>query len=117
MCASPPVHANNLIISLIKKISFFSIYIGTAEERGINKWRKHEHPADDSGRDNSLRIYDLPCIQKYLDRINFFRYVPFCPRFSLKRKRSEKIEETIENDTVKNISQNDVQFSINSEKL
>lgn len=54
---------------------------GTDEERGIQKWRT---VTDDDGilmKISPLSIYDFPLIQKCLDKIKLFRYVPFCPSF------------------------------------
>jgi hypothetical protein len=38
--------------------------------------RHQDGVTDDEGRDPT---YDLPLIQKYLDRVSFLRYIPFCP--------------------------------------
>jgi hypothetical protein len=38
--------------------------------------RHQDGDTDDEGRDPT---YDLPLIQKYLDRVSFLRYIPFCP--------------------------------------
>ncbi|XP_053373096.1 solute carrier family 23 member 1-like isoform X2 [Mercenaria mercenaria] len=94
---------------------------GTAEERGIDKWRKHEHDGDESGADNSMHIYDLPLIQKYLDRVSVFRYVPFCPRFSLKRRKNKRdeTEDPLDNQKPTYTSRNEgnaTHLSVNSEK-
>ena len=51
---------------------------GTDEERGILKMRHQDGVTDDEGRDPT---YDLPLIQKYLDRVSFLRYIPFCPSY------------------------------------
>ncbi|XP_052247369.1 solute carrier family 23 member 1-like isoform X1 [Dreissena polymorpha] len=73
---------------------------GTDEERGITKWRQH---GGDVGSDQSaLRTYDIPFIQKYLDRVEFFRYLPFCPRFSMKCGKqidTEEIEIPVANES------------------
>lgn len=91
---------------------------GTAEERGINKWRKHEEVLDSTVVDDTRRIYDLPWIQKYLDKIRWFRYVPFCPRFTMERKkRDEEGGTTIDNKNGTNTSQNDVSFAVNNENI
>ncbi|XP_060583752.1 solute carrier family 23 member 1-like isoform X2 [Ruditapes philippinarum] len=91
---------------------------GTAEERGINKWRRHVHVVDETGVDNSMRIYDLPFIQKYLDRVRFFRYLPFCPRFSLKRENhTDEVEmngQNAESNKQSNVQQE--QYSVDNEK-
>ena len=54
---------------------------GTDEERGIKKWR--EYGQSETGDDRSDDMYHLPLIQTYLDKVGFFRFLPFCPRFSL----------------------------------
>ncbi|WAQ93888.1 S23A2-like protein [Mya arenaria] len=54
---------------------------GTDDERGLTKWRQH---GDGTGNQEAdMSIYDLPLIQPYLDKIPLFRYLPFCPRFTL----------------------------------
>jgi hypothetical protein len=96
----------------------FVLFSGTAEERGINKWRRHVHVVDDTGVDNSMRIYDLPFIQKYLDRFRFFRYLPFCPRFSMKRENhTDEVEindQNAESNKQSNVQQE--QYSVDNEK-
>lgn len=68
---------------------------GTAEERGINKWRVYEELNDVTpGAKNAFKIYDLPLIQKYLDKYKICRYLPFCPRFFLtSRNTNEEIDD------------------------
>lgn len=40
---------------------------------------RHQYgDTDNEGRDPT---YDLPLIQKYLDRVSFLRYIPFCPSY------------------------------------
>ena len=75
--------------------------LGTEEERGISKWRKHtqgaqqqqEHDADAdesssdavdkprSSSSSSCDCYDLPCCMSFIRRWTFFKFVPFCPTF------------------------------------
>ena len=40
--------------------------------------RHQDGDTDNEGRDPT---YDLPLIQKYLDRMSFLRYIPFCPSY------------------------------------
>lgn len=51
---------------------------GTDEERGILKMRKHDVNKASQERDPT---YDLPFIQKYLDKVSFLRFIPFCPSY------------------------------------
>lgn len=53
---------------------------GTLEERGILRWRQKDESWTASG-DNVNSVYDLPCIQKYLNKLTITRYLPFCPNF------------------------------------
>jgi len=63
------------------------VYItGTPEERGITKWRKIAESSSDKQKtqtndSTNMAIYDLPLIQKYLDKLSWPRYIPFCPTF------------------------------------
>ncbi|KAK6165829.1 hypothetical protein SNE40_022666 [Patella caerulea] len=55
---------------------------GTLEERGIIKWRESKKADDDHKSPSSdLTVYNLPFIQKFLDRQKWARYVPFLPNF------------------------------------
>lgn len=67
-----------LPVLMIQGNNFTFCFSGTDEERGLSKWR--QHGSNDASGD--LRTYDIPLIQKFLDRIPIFRYLPFCPRFS-----------------------------------
>ena len=40
--------------------------------------RHHGGDTDSQARDPT---YDLPLIQKYLDRVSILRYIPFCPSY------------------------------------
>ena len=59
------------------------IIAGTEEERGIKKWRKLNVNVS-SAHSDAIKTYDLPFIQKYLDKYRFSEYLPFCPTFSMK---------------------------------
>lgn len=109
-----PSEISKFIIKRFNTCFVLCIITGTEEERGINKWRRYEHSGDENEVDNSMRIYDLPWIQKYLDRVAFFRYLPFCPRFSLKR-RSNVDEAEIQNNDYTNKSNTAQEFSVNNE--
>ena len=61
----------------------FSVMLGTDEERGIKKWRKLDITGL-SMNSEAMKTYDLPLIQKYLNKGNFWSYLPFCPSFSMK---------------------------------
>ncbi|XP_048244534.1 solute carrier family 23 member 1-like [Haliotis rufescens] len=64
---------------------------GTVEERGILKWRKHEESSSGGDRRDTLAVYDLPLIQKYLNKLKFTRYIPFCPHFILDERGSSSL--------------------------
>ncbi|XP_053374414.1 solute carrier family 23 member 2-like isoform X2 [Mercenaria mercenaria] len=57
---------------------------GTDEERGIKKWRKLTLEDEESTGGSRMHIYDLPLIQNYLDNVQIFKYIPFCPAFMRK---------------------------------
>lgn len=73
---------NNVYISHIvyMKLYFFYPNIGTLEERGIRKWRETTVTSGGGGESNSS-VYDLPFIQKYLNRLTVTQYLPFCANF------------------------------------
>lgn len=59
---------------------YFLCNLGTLEERGILRWRQKDDSVTTSEeRDDS--VYDLPCIQKYLNKLTITQYLPFCPNF------------------------------------
>ncbi|XP_052721968.1 solute carrier family 23 member 1-like [Crassostrea angulata] len=53
---------------------------GTLEERGILRWRQKTDTVTTSKERNDS-VYDLPCIQKYLNKLTITQYLPFCPNF------------------------------------
>ncbi|KAL4222695.1 hypothetical protein ACF0H5_018736 [Mactra antiquata] len=66
---------------------------GTPEERGISKWRAYETSSDDAQDSKDVfKIYDLPFIQRYMDKYNIFTYLPFCPRFGKRSSRASDLE-------------------------
>ncbi|ESO97390.1 hypothetical protein LOTGIDRAFT_56652, partial [Lottia gigantea] len=52
---------------------------GSEEERGIKAWREKDKNASDDG--SSSHVYDIPFIQKYLDKLACSKYVPILPNF------------------------------------
>ncbi|KAL4221299.1 hypothetical protein ACF0H5_019562 [Mactra antiquata] len=58
---------------------------GTDEERGMTTWRAAGANTTSSPSDNRQDLYDMPVIQRRLDRYRIFQYLPICPRFG-KRK-------------------------------
>ena len=62
------------------KLYFFYPKIGTLEERGIRKWRETTVTSGGVGESDSS-VYDLPFIQKYLNRLTVTQYLPFCANF------------------------------------
>lgn len=56
---------------------------GTDEERGIRKWRKLDESVS-SMHSETMKSYELPLIQKYLDKWKICEYLPFCPTFSFR---------------------------------
>ena len=79
----------------MRKINLFFLK-GTDEERGIKKWRQHEKDESTSGEESDMRIYDIPFIQKYLNKSKICRYLPFCPTFSLGSKCKQGHKDDIE---------------------
>ena len=76
---------------------FFS---GTNAERGIDAWNNKAN-GDSSDLKQKLSVYDLPLVQKYLNKLSWSQYLPFCPTFdtsiyscSCKRKQSKYVEES-----------------------
>ena len=59
------------------------LFTGTDEERGIKKWRKLDETGS-SAQNEAMKSYELPLIQKFLDKLKICEYMPFCPRFSFK---------------------------------
>ncbi|XP_002126663.2 solute carrier family 23 member 1 [Ciona intestinalis] len=56
---------------------------GTDEERGILKWLSHEHEGADANVEIK-KVYDFPGpLQKGIDRVKGFLYVPLCPTFDV----------------------------------
>ena len=51
-----------------------NILPGSKKDRGIEAWRNNESSAEENSA-----TYDLPYIQKYLDRTPWIKYVPFLP--------------------------------------
>lgn len=58
----------------------YSLQTGTLEERGIIKWRETDDSVKVGGTSNTS-VYDLPFIQKYLNRLTITRFLPFCANF------------------------------------
>ena len=71
----------------------FSVMLGTDEERGIKKWRKLDITGS-SMNSESMKTYDLPLIQKYLNKGRLWSYLPFCPSFSMKCRGSKGEEKS-----------------------
>ncbi|KAJ8313819.1 hypothetical protein KUTeg_008380 [Tegillarca granosa] len=84
----------------------FMITFGTPEERGIRRWRNQLSSTEPKDGTESSSVYDLPLIQKYLDRVPLFNFLPFCPRFDLDaccgrvKRRSNSANIQIDNDVV-----------------
>lgn len=65
---------------------------GTDEERGLLKWRQHGGAEETTPTSkNDMRIYDIPLIQPYLNRLTICRYLPFCPTFGKKGNITSEI--------------------------
>jgi len=85
--------------------------LGTAEERGMTKWREHIHGEDqhqqqkDDDEDGvsgeavhklsstSSDCYDLPWCMPPIRRWTFFKYFPFCPTFVMDAKHSQTTDD------------------------
>ncbi|ESO97393.1 hypothetical protein LOTGIDRAFT_231570 [Lottia gigantea] len=52
---------------------------GSDEERGIKAWRETDKHDSDDG--SSSHVYDIPFLQKYLDKLACSKYVPILPNF------------------------------------
>ncbi|KAJ8313827.1 hypothetical protein KUTeg_008388 [Tegillarca granosa] len=106
----------NQIISVLLSTSMFvggvagfvldNTIPGTPEERGIRRWRNQLSSTEPKDGTESSSVYDLPLIQKYLDRVPLFNFLPFCPRFDLDaccgrvKRRSNSANIQINNDVV-----------------
>ena len=66
-------------------ISVFE-FAGTEEERGIRKWRNIDTETSPTS-DLTTDVYSIYFIQKYLDKVSAFRFIPFCPSFTMNQKR------------------------------
>lgn len=78
------------------------VYIGTPDERGIRRWRNQVSSKEPTDGTEATSVYDLPLIQKYLDRVPLFNFLPFCPRFDLdaccRRRNGRSNSASINND-------------------
>ncbi|PIK50018.1 putative solute carrier family 23 member 2 [Apostichopus japonicus] len=54
---------------------------GSAEDRGLTKWRKMFDEGSSSSRSEILKCYDFPVGMKWVESVRFFKYIPFCPTF------------------------------------
>ncbi|XP_066928337.1 solute carrier family 23 member 1-like [Clytia hemisphaerica] len=64
----------NMAVGGITACLLDNILPGSKKDRGIEAWRNNEASAEENSA-----TYDLPYIQKYLDRTSWIRYVPFLP--------------------------------------
>lgn len=62
---------------------------GTDEERGMTSWRAASSANKSTSSSIGQELYDLPVIQKFLDRFKVFTYIPVCPRFRAHKSRNE----------------------------
>lgn len=76
------VHTDYLVITIML-ILLCVLISGTEEERGILKWRA-EIPSEVDTEKTDTNIYDLPYIQKHLDKLRWVDFLPFCPSFNQK---------------------------------
>ena len=71
------------------KLTGYSSTLGTKKERGLIGW---EECLKDSEGNNlntaSIECYDLPWCLKRLNRVEFLKYIPFCPAFDFSCKRA-----------------------------
>ncbi|XP_046566148.1 solute carrier family 23 member 1-like [Haliotis rubra] len=61
---------------------------GTVEERGILKWRMLGESSSGGDVRDTMAVYDLPLIQKYLNKLRCTKYIPICPNFILDKRAS-----------------------------
>ena len=74
------------VVCIYLKIYFLmgwlvSIRLGTDEERGVKKWRKHFSAQEDVLTTSNDKTYDLPLITGCLRRQKCSAYIPFLPPF------------------------------------
>lgn len=74
----------NLNICLIVKSLNHFVYflLGTKEERGILKWKKHDPDDQHNTGSITLKTYDVPYVNKVFGNTRFFNYVPVCPTYN-----------------------------------
>lgn len=63
---------------------FFSVNLGTEDERGVRKWRKLSNNVADEKTVQSEDTYDLPYIMGCLRRQKWATYIPFLPTFRVR---------------------------------
>ena len=68
-------------------LKFIHVLAGTSEERGLRKWRDLDVNTSCT-QDAKTDVYSLHFIQKYFDKVTVFKYIPFCPSFSLQQNNS-----------------------------
>ena len=70
---------------------FLEHFTGTAEERGLRKWRDLD--TSSSEKASGVDVYSIDFIQKYIDKIAIFKYIPFCPSFRLSENKPSDIHD------------------------
>ena len=70
----------NMAIGGITAALLDNLLPGNKEDRGITKWRASSSEENETQEGLApLSVYDLPFIQKYLNRKTWVRYIPFLP--------------------------------------
>ncbi|XP_076802859.1 solute carrier family 23 member 1-like [Clavelina lepadiformis] len=55
---------------------------GTLEERGLIRWRATKLASDGDHENDQNKFYEFPrLMQKGIDKVNFFKYIPVCTTF------------------------------------
>ena len=57
----------------------------------MRKWRDLD--ASSSEKATGVDVYSIDFIQKYIDKIAIFRYIPFCPSFRLSENKPSDIHD------------------------
>eukprot|EP00794_Sanderia_malayensis_P009722 gene9722-10713_t len=73
--------STNMAVGGVTGFVLDNLLPGTAEERGILKWRSLFEEKAGKGKLASIHTYDLPFISRYLNKSPLVKYVPFLPYY------------------------------------
>lgn len=57
-----------------------NIVPGSAEERGIKKWRENMYDSNGKSMESNVH-YDIPYLTKYMKKVKCLSFIPVCPTF------------------------------------